>query len=103
MRRFSRLSAAAAALTAGLALLGFEHNARAQTFTVPQTVQQTLTTATACTGVAQNFPVQNLGQTQHFFYITWSTPPTNSLAVVQGIDNAGNVSVISDAGQGQVS
>jgi hypothetical protein len=94
MQRFFLLAAMAAACVVG---------AQAQTFVIPQTVQQTLGTNVACNGLQQNFPVQNLGQTQHYFYLTFSVVPSNSLATVQGIDNAGNVSVISDAAQGNVS
>jgi hypothetical protein len=96
MRRLVRLLAGALVAAWGV-------SSGAQTFVIPQTVQQTLATNTACTGGVQNFNVQNLGQTQHYAFITWSTQPSNALAVFQGIDNTGNVSIFSDAMQGQVS
>jgi hypothetical protein len=61
----------------------------------PQTTQQTLATGVACTGVAQNFPVNNLGQTQHYLSII-STGSQILSAQLQGIDRAGNVFAISD-------
>lgn len=64
-------------------------------YTSPQTVQQNLATNLPCTGLAQNFPVSNLGQTQHF--ATLATVSVTSIqAVIQGIDNQGNVFTISD-------
>jgi hypothetical protein len=83
-----------------VALLGCSARpARAQvTYTSPQTIQQTLATNTGCTGSAQNFPVQNLGQTQHFVTATTNALPTSFQMVIQGIDNAGNAVTISDVG-----
>jgi hypothetical protein len=66
-------------------------------YTSPQTVQQTLAAAgTACTGSAQTFNVQNLGQTQHYASIV----PAGSIATlsmfIQGRDTSGNLFTISD-------
>jgi hypothetical protein len=72
-------------------------------YTSPQTVQQSLAVAVPCTGSAQNFAVQNLGQTQHYAFITYSAQPMNALVVMQGIDLQGNAAVISDTMQGQPS
>lgn len=75
----------------------------------PQTVQTTLATNVACTGTTQDFTTgitagfSNLGQTQHYAFITYSAPPQSALVVIQGIDAAGNATVISDAMQGQPS
>jgi len=88
------------------ALLSFAARpARAQYLgtTSPQTVQATLASNLACTGAAQNFTTgitpkfQNLGQTQHYAYIT-SSGVTNLLMQIQGLDPAGAVTVISDTG-----
>jgi len=60
-----------------------------------QTTQQTLATNVACTGSAQTFPVQNLGQTQH--YATISSSGVQSLSLqIQGVDAKGNVFAVSD-------
>jgi hypothetical protein len=90
-------------LLAGIFLLALPFPARAQFigYTSPQTVQQTLATNVACTGSAQNFPIQNLGQTQHRALIAWAGPLQTSSAVLQGIDAAGNVTVFSDVVNGQ--
>jgi len=64
-------------------------------FTSPQSVQATLASNTACTGVAQIFTPQNLGQTQHFIAIQAGTA-TFIRAEIDGIDTAGNVYRISD-------
>lgn len=72
---------------------------RAQvTYTTPQTVQQTLATNTPCTGTAQTFNVQNLGQTQHFVTSTTNSLPTSFQMIILGVDNAGNLTNISDVG-----
>ena len=66
-------------------------------FSSPQTVQQTLAPAlTACTGVAQNFPVQNLGQTQHYASIVASNANVSVTLKIQGLDVNGNFFTISD-------
>lgn len=61
-----------------------------------QTQQQTLATNTACTGSAQTFAVNNLGQTQHYLSVTTGTQPIQFQAEIDGIDKAGNVFRISD-------
>jgi hypothetical protein len=66
-------------------------------YTTPQTVTQTLAPAgTACTGVAQTFITQNLGQTQHYAYIRTNSSVSNLVMQIQGVDAGGNVYVISD-------
>lgn len=62
----------------------------------PQTEQQTLATNVACTGTNQFFPIQNLGQTQHQLFISYSTVPQVSTAFLQGLDSSGNSATISD-------
>jgi hypothetical protein len=70
-------------------------------FSSPQTVQQTLAPAlTACTGVAQNFPVQNLGQTQHFASIVATNTNVSIALKIQGLDVNGNIFTISDVAFG---
>lgn len=61
-----------------------------------QTVQQTLATTTNCTGAAQTFAIQNLGQTQHFLSAVTQAQPTKFQAEIDGIDRQGNVYRISD-------
>ena len=61
-----------------------------------QTTQQTLATTVNCTGSPQIFPINNLGQTQHFLSVTTGTQPTSFQAELDGIDRAGNVYRISD-------
>ena len=61
-----------------------------------QTTQQAVATNTACTGSAQVFPVNNLGQTQHYLSVNTGTQPTMFQAEIDGIDKAGNVYRISD-------
>lgn len=65
-------------------------------FTSPQSVQQILATATACTGSAQNFNVSNLGQTQHYAYLTLSSGVTGLITSIEGLDASGNIYRISD-------
>jgi hypothetical protein len=61
-----------------------------------QTVQQTLATSLVCTGGAQNFPINNLGQTQHYLQIGNVTGAQFFTAEIDGIDNQGNIYRISD-------
>ena len=65
-------------------------------FVAPQTEQQTLATNATCTGSAQTFAIQNLGQTQHYASFTAVTGSTKFQAVINGIDRSGNVVQISD-------
>src|SRR5579885_3413760 len=71
-------------------------------YTSPQTVQQTLTSGTACTpGVVQTFLVPNLGQTEHSATIKFSgVPPTLLSMEFDAVDNQGNQFPISDSQQG---
>lgn len=69
----------------------------------PQTVEQTLATATACTGAPQRFAVRNLGQTQHYLQISNVGAAVQFQAQILGFDTQGNYYVISDTastGQG---
>jgi hypothetical protein len=61
-----------------------------------QTTQQTLATTVNCTGVAQTFAIQNLGQTQHYASFITQTQPAQFQAEIDGIDKQGNVFRISD-------
>jgi hypothetical protein len=82
-----------------LALALCPSGARAQFigYTSPQTVQQTLANNVACTGSAQNFLVNNLGQTQHYISFVNTGPTMTTLqAEIDGIDVQGNVFRISD-------
>jgi hypothetical protein len=65
-------------------------------YTSPQTEQQTLATNLLCTGAAQTFAIQNLGQTQHYLNIANVTGATKFQAEIDGIDRQGNVLRISD-------
>lgn len=65
-------------------------------YTTPQSVQQTLATAQLCTGSAQTFAIQNIGQTQHQLNVTAVTGATQFQGEIDGIDRAGNVLRISD-------
>ena len=64
-------------------------------FTSPQTVTQLLATALPCTGSQQIFPIQNLGQTQHYVYLTSSDVATMNVEI-DGIDTVGDTFRISD-------
>jgi hypothetical protein len=97
-RRFAVLAALAAALGCTPRPVA----AQIPTYTSPQTVTAVLAPAgTACTGVEQDFAegsipsFQNVGQTQHYVYISPSGVQTLQM-VIEGIDNAGNVYVLSD-------
>ena len=82
-----------------LALLGYAARpARAQFtgYNSPQTVQQALTTNTTCTGSAQDFPVQNLGRTQHWATGTVSAGMNTFQMQFFGFDASGNATAISD-------
>lgn len=81
-----------------LALLGAARPAAAQYIgsTSPQTVQQTLATTLACTGAAQTFNIQNLGQTQHYLSIASVIGAQKFQAEIDAVDNQGNVLRISD-------
>jgi len=83
-----------------LVLAGCTRRANAQFigYVSPQTVQQTLATNQPCSGAVQTFPVQNLGQTQHFASIS-STGATSLSVQIQGVDSSGNVFALSDAAQ----
>jgi hypothetical protein len=86
-----------------LVMLGSCSSASAQFlgYDSPQSVQQRLATNVNCTGSPQNFPVQNLGQTQHYAYFTSGVvAPLLLRAQLQGLDRQGNVTVISDTLQG---
>jgi hypothetical protein len=65
-------------------------------YVAPQTEQQTLATNATCTGSAQTFPIQNLGQTQHYASFTAVTGATKFQAVIDGVDRSGNIVQISD-------
>lgn len=62
----------------------------------PQTENQTLATSLLCTGSAQTFSINNLGQTQHWLSISNVTGATQFQAEIDGIDRQGNVIRISD-------
>ena len=71
-------------------------------YTSPQTVQVTLASSVACTGLPQNFVTgsvagfSNLGQTQHYITLTPSAAAIRVTAEIDGIDNNGNAFRISD-------
>lgn len=94
MKRTKLISGLVAMLLAGC----LAQSARAQFigYVSPQTVQQTLASSVSCTGSAQNFVVQNLGQTFHQFSVTPNSSTVSLFAIVQGIDVAGNTFQISD-------
>ena len=88
-------------------LAGLVSPARAQFigYVSPQTVQQTLTSSgnavvpQACSGTPQLFPINNLGQTQHYLNISTSTnpnQPTQFQAEIDGIDAHGTTYRLSD-------
>ncbi len=91
------------AFVLGLALLGCAASRRAQAqflgYVSPQTVQQTLATNTTCTGSAQTFAINNLGQVQHFVSIANVTGASTFTAELDGLDIQGNVFRISDVAQ----
>lgn len=81
-----------------LAAAGLLHpvSSSAQTPVIIQPTQQTLALAgTACTGVAQNFIVNNRNQAQHYATITPSGVTLMQMAIL-GQDNSGNLTPISD-------
>ena len=80
-----------------LALLALPVHAQFIGYVSPQTVQQTLGTAVTCTGSAQTFAINNLGQTQHYLQVAGVTGASKLQAVIQGFDVQGNVYTISDA------
>jgi hypothetical protein len=87
----------ACSLAVTLAGLAFPANAQFLGYVSPQTTQQTLATATACTGSAQVFTTANLGQTQHFVTaVLGGTSIQTFVMEIDGVDNAGNVYRISD-------
>jgi hypothetical protein len=61
-----------------------------------QTTQQTLASTVNCTGSPQLFPINNLGQTQHYLSVITQAQPTSFQAEIDGIDRQGNVFRISD-------
>lgn len=65
-------------------------------YTTPQTVTQTLASNLACTGIAQTFTVENLGQNQHSVTVIPTSNTTKLAAVIQGLDASGNIVPISD-------
>lgn len=71
--------------------------AQGPTYTIPQTVAQVLATGMQCTGFSQTFPVTNLGQTQHYVYLSASSGVTYISVVINGIDAAGNSYQISSS------
>lgn len=89
MKRFTYLLAL-------LVLAAWPARAQFIGYTTPQTVQQSLATNLACTGAAQTFTVQNLGQTQHYLSVANVTGATKFQAEIDGIDRQGNVIRISD-------
>jgi hypothetical protein len=65
----------------------------------PQSLQQTLAVAgTACTGAAQTFVVENVGQTQHYASIVTTGISTLQMEI-DGLDNKGNIYRISDVNE----
>lgn len=103
MRKLLRQPLTMAAMLLLGGLLSSPAQAQFIGYTSPQTVQSSLATNVACTGLVQNYTVPNLGQTQHYAFISYSAQPQNALAVIQGLDVSGNATVISDAMQGQPS
>jgi hypothetical protein len=80
-------------------LVGLARPARAQFlgYTSPQTVQQVLANQATCNGGNQNYPVENLGQTQHYVTVTTSgSIPVTFSAVITGVDASGTSTTISD-------
>jgi len=71
-------------------------------FTSPQSVQSNLATNLNCTGSAQTFITgttprfNNIGQTQHLLTVSNVTGAQKFQAEIDGIDNQGNVTRISD-------
>lgn len=100
-KRLSRLLNSLLGLLALGALMGCAaQRARAQiTYTIPQTVTQTLApSGTACTGSPQTFPVNNLGQTQHSLIAVAAS--TNEFQMyLQGEDQNGNFIIFSETAQ----
>jgi len=62
----------------------------------PQTTQQTLAQNLLCSASSQVFPINNLGQTQHYLTISAIGTVTQFQAIIQGVDTLGNVIPISD-------
>jgi hypothetical protein len=76
--------------------------AQIPTYTTPQTVTAVLApVGTMCTGAEQDFTegvvpgFQNVGQTQHYVYISPNNVQTLAM-VIEGIDASGDVYVLSD-------
>ena len=65
----------------------------------PQTVQQTIATNTNCTGAAQTFPINNLGQVQHYLTLASIVNAQTFQAEIDGIDVQGNVYTLSDTAE----
>src|SRR5215469_222233 len=65
-------------------------------YTSPQTVQQTLATSVACSGINQKFVVTNLGQNQHNASLTVDASTTMASMFIQGQDAASDTFPISD-------
>jgi len=65
-------------------------------YTAPQTEQQTLATSTLCTGSAQTYAINNLGQTQHWLSVANVTGATKFQAELDAFDVQGNTYRISD-------
>ena len=68
-------------------------------YTSPQTVQQTLATNTSCTGSAQIFPINNLGQVQHYLTVANISGAQKFQAEIDGVDVQGNVYTLSDVAE----
>jgi hypothetical protein len=61
-----------------------------------QTTQQTLASSLNCTGSAQIFPINNLGQTQHYLSVSGASGAVTLTAEIDGIDRSGVIYRISD-------
>ena len=82
--------------------------AQGTTYTTPRTVPSTVATNLACTGSPQTFSTatpalnalgfRNVGQTQHYAFAKTNAAVTTLVMQIQGLDQNGNVSIISDTG-----
>jgi len=81
---------------AALLLLAWTAQAQFIGFVSPQTVQQTLANGVNCTGAAQTFAINNLGQTQHTLSVASVIGAQKFQGEIDGIDRQGNVFRISD-------
>ena len=78
------------------AICGYRCEAQFLGFVGQQTVQQTLGTSRFCTGAEQVYPINNLGQVQHYLSVANVVGATSFHAEIDGIDNQGSVYRISD-------